>query len=78
MGELHGEVEGVHFRAHKEAVFADRVGICKFEPVSTIPDINHFLWDNNSVSDLGFNKQNIINRTLQLLQRPEDNIRWSL
>ena len=33
MSELHGEVEGIHFRAHKEAIFADRVGICKFEPM---------------------------------------------
>ena len=78
MGELHTEVEEVHFRAAKEAIFADSLGICKFAPTSTTPGPQAFYWDHDTVQKLSLDKEGIKNRVMQLLQKPDDDIQWSL
>ena len=71
---LQSQVEGVHFRAYMEGVFADRVGIYKFAPESNSPEPNNFLWDSSTVQSSGVGRQNLINTTIQLLLRPGGDI----
>jgi len=76
--ELYPHIENVHFRSYKEAVYADKLALCKFEPVSKTPQTDHFLWDFDSLEELSISKPNLLNKTLELLQRPEDNTQWRL
>ena len=76
--ELYPEVKEVHFRSFKEAVYSDKIPICKLSPDSNIPTVASFLWNKDALEELGMEKKSLLEKTLQFLQRPEDVVRWSL
>lgn len=78
MSALYPEVEDVHYRPYKTTVHAGQLGLCRVEPDKNNVERTCFLWNYSAISDLGINKTSLLDKIMQLLQRPEDNIEWSL
>jgi sugar-specific transcriptional regulator TrmB len=78
IAELYPNLEEVHYRAHFQSVYAAKVAICHMEPEGPIPGRNHMLWNHPGLAELELDKATLLDRTVQLLERPEDNIQWSL
>ena len=47
-------------------------------PTSDKVERTFFLWNNTAVSDLGLDKNAILEATMPLFDRPEDQVQWSL
>ena len=78
IGELHPDIPNVHYKFFKEAIYFDRTTICRLVPASAEVDRNMFLWNNDSLPNLGISKTNLLDKTMQLLQRADENVEWRL
>ena len=76
--DLYPHVEQVHFRFYAEAVYADKLGLCKFEPTSKTITHEDFRWDYENLEELAMEKAPLLAKTLKLLERPEENTQWRL
>jgi len=77
IGELY-KLDNVHFKPYKEAVYADKTGICFLNPTSKDVTRDMFLWNNEALPELHINKHALLDKIMQLLERPGRSIPWSL
>ena len=76
--ELYPDLDGLHFRGIKGAIFAKKEGICRMEPTSSNIEQNYFKWNNPVLVPLGIDKERVKEVVMQRLAKPEDQIQWSL
>ena len=78
IGELYPELPNVHFKPYKEAIYSDKTGICFLNPSSKEVSKESFLWNNEALPELQICKPRLLEKILQLLERPASQIPWSL
>ena len=69
-------MEELHYRPYKASFFSGKIGIARMEPQGPNISKDNFLWNNAVLSGLGIEKEVVLKKTMQALQRPEDVIEW--
>ena len=82
LGEVETALEDLHIRKdHKMArttIFAGKLPICTMLPTSSEILPTFFGWNNLVVQEREIDKAAVLARTMELLERPEDSVQWSL
>ncbi len=60
------------------SLFVDKTGVCTMSPAGPEIKKEYFLWNNEALPVLGINTVELLQQTLEYLERPEDNVQWSL
>jgi hypothetical protein len=68
----------VHYIFFKEAIYSEKTAICRLVPTSAEVDRNMFLGNNDFLPNLGIDKVRLLDKTMQFLQRADENVEWRL
>ena len=66
------------FKRGRVSFFSEKEGICTMAPTGPNVEKTFFLWNNPAVIEAEINKAAVLAEAISLLERPEDNISWSL
>ena len=78
IGELYPDLPNVHYKFFKEAIYSEKTAICRLVPTSAEVDRNMFLWNNASLPILEINKIALLDKTMQFIQRADENVEYGL
>ena len=74
------ELENVHIRRNPRkcmvSIFAGDLGVCTMEPTSAEVAKEFFLWNPEAIDKLVLDKEELLDKTMLLLGRPEERIEW--